>query len=218
MEVSNSVLVAVVILVLLLALVKLRTTNDSTSYRYLLILLVGGAILFFLYHQFSKKVVAPPPSEASPAASKETTPEEKYVNYDRLQGHLSGLQAMTNRKSSAPMPIPSVQSAPIPSSATSAAEFAPATPVGKVINDDDDKVMNGNFLEVTAKDVDVHSAVSNNALIPVMEQYMKIHENDPTRTVTLQSSLGLPFYDTRDPVNVKITEFPSTISAKLPIA
>lgn len=109
------------------------------------------------------------------------------------------------------------------------ASFAPASLVqspiaesetGKALNTglEAKKVVKGNFLDVTSKEVDAHNAVTNNALFPVMEQYMKIHENDPTRNVTMQSSHGLAFYDTRDPVNVTISEFPSTISAKLPIA
>lgn len=80
------------------------------------------------------------------------------------------------------------------------------------------KVVHGNFLEVDSKDVDCHGhVVSNNSLLPIMEQYMHVHENDPTRSTVWQSNNGIPSYDVREPINVKLNDFPRTVSAKIPV-
>jgi hypothetical protein len=79
------------------------------------------------------------------------------------------------------------------------------------------QVVHGNFLEVSSKDVNCHShVISTNSLMPVMEQYMKVHEHDPTRSSIWQSNNGVPSYDTRDNLNVEFTDFPTTVSARLP--
>lgn len=76
----------------------------------------------------------------------------------------------------------------------------------------------GNFLDVTSKEANTHGQVgTNSALLPIMEQYMKVHENDPTRTTIWQSNNGVPSYDIRDPINVQLNDFPRTVSAKLPV-
>ena len=76
----------------------------------------------------------------------------------------------------------------------------------------------GNFLDVTSKEADTHGQVgTNSALLPIMEQYMKVHENDPTRSSIWQSNNGVPSYDIRDPINVQLHDFPRTVSAKLPV-
>lgn len=82
----------------------------------------------------------------------------------------------------------------------------------------DQKAVQGNYLDVSSKDADTHGQVgTNSALLPIMEQYMKVHENDPTRTSIWQSNNGVPSYDLRDPINVKLNDFPRTVSAKLPV-